>query len=163
MFIHPEYRGLRLARRLYDARKELCENLNLRAIIAGGRMPKYAENAKSMSAKTYIEKVKSKELYDPVLSFQLANDFHVRKLLGGYLSGDVASKEYATLIGQAQGFILAPLVRRFMLLTCRIIPTANPIWQIFMMRRVSLRIWITFISFNARWSPAILLLRRRLI
>jgi predicted amidohydrolase/GNAT superfamily N-acetyltransferase len=98
VFIHPEYRGLRLARRLYDARKELCENLNLRAIIAGGRMPKYAENAKSMSAKTYIEKVKSKELYDPVLSFQLANDFHVRKLLVGYLSGDVASKEYATLI-----------------------------------------------------------------
>ena len=35
VFIHPDYRGLRLGRRLYDARKELCENLNLRAIVAG--------------------------------------------------------------------------------------------------------------------------------
>jgi GNAT superfamily N-acetyltransferase len=29
IFIHPDYRGLRLGRRLYDARKELCEQLNL--------------------------------------------------------------------------------------------------------------------------------------
>ena len=33
MFIQPEFRGLRLGRRLYDARKELCEQLNLRAIV----------------------------------------------------------------------------------------------------------------------------------
>ena len=98
VFIHSKYRGLRLARRLYDARKELCENLNLRAIIAGGRMPTYAKHAASMSAKQFIEKVKTRELYDPVLSFQLANDFHVRKLLKGYLSGDRESLEYATLI-----------------------------------------------------------------
>ena len=83
VFIHPEYRGLRLARRLYDARKELCENLNLRAIIAGGRMPNYAKYADELSAKKYIDKVKIKEIYDPVLSFQLANDFHIRKLLTG--------------------------------------------------------------------------------
>src|SRR5690606_21059845 len=32
VFVHKDYRGLRLGRRLYDARKELCENLNLRSI-----------------------------------------------------------------------------------------------------------------------------------
>ena len=98
VFIHPEYRGMRLARRLYGARKELCENLNLRAIIAGGRMPGYTNHASEMTAKEYIEKVKDKEIHDPVLSFQLANDFHVRKLLKNYLSGDIESLEYATLI-----------------------------------------------------------------
>lgn len=98
VFIHPEHRGLRLARRLYDARKELCENLNLRAIIAGGRMPGYTVYAKELSAKKYIEKVKAKEIYDPVLSFQLANDFHVRKLMSAYMEGDKESKEFATLI-----------------------------------------------------------------
>ena len=41
VFVDKEYRGLRLGRRLYDARKELCENLNLRSIIAGGRIPGY--------------------------------------------------------------------------------------------------------------------------
>lgn len=38
VFIHPEYRGLRLARRMYDYRKELCEKLNLKAIMFGGRI-----------------------------------------------------------------------------------------------------------------------------
>ena len=98
VFIHPDYRGLRLARRLYDIRKELCENLNLRAIMAGGRMPNYGKHAHAMSPKEYIEKVKAKELYDPVLSFQLANGFHVRKLLKGYLKGDIESRENATLL-----------------------------------------------------------------
>jgi predicted amidohydrolase len=98
VFIRPEYRGLRLARRLYDVRKELCENLNLRAIMAGGRMPGFSRYVDTLSAKQYIEKVKCKDLYDPVLSFQLANDFHVRKLLKGYMPGDTESLEYATLI-----------------------------------------------------------------
>jgi predicted amidohydrolase/GNAT superfamily N-acetyltransferase len=98
VFIRPEYRGLRLARRLYDARKELCENLNLRAIMAGGRMPGYSQYVDTLSAKQYIEKVKNKELHDPVLSFQLANDFHVRKLLKGYMPGDEESMAYATLL-----------------------------------------------------------------
>jgi len=98
MFIHPEFRGLRLGRRLYEARKELCENLNLRAIIAGGRLPKYQHYSDTMSPKEYIQNVKRKELFDPVLTFQLSNDFHVKKVLKGYLEGDAASLEYATLL-----------------------------------------------------------------
>ena len=98
VFVHPEYRGLRLARRLYDARKELCENLNLRAIIAGGRIPGFGKYVQELSPKEYIEKVRVNELYDPILSFQLVNSFHVRKILNDYLEGDVQSKEYATLI-----------------------------------------------------------------
>ena len=41
VFVHPEYRSLRLGRRLYDARKELCELKNLKSIILGGRIPNY--------------------------------------------------------------------------------------------------------------------------
>ena len=98
IFIRPEHRGLRLGRRLYDARKELCEKLNLRAIIAGARLPRYGEYADKYSPKEYIEKVKHKELYDPTLSFQLSNGFHVRKILKGYMPGDTESLEYAALI-----------------------------------------------------------------
>ena len=98
IFVHPEYRGLRLARRLYEARKELCELLNLESKIAGGRIAGYHEYADKLSPRQYIDKVKSKEIYDPTLSFQIANDFHVRKVLKNYLPGDVESKEYATLI-----------------------------------------------------------------
>src|SRR5690606_35904424 len=33
IFVHPDFRALRLGRRLYDARKELCEELNLKGIL----------------------------------------------------------------------------------------------------------------------------------
>ena len=98
IFIRPEYRGLRLGRRLYDARKELCEKLNLKAIVFGGRIPNYHKYASEMSPKEYIQKVKYKEIDDPVLNFQLSNDFHVKKVLKGYISGDQESQEYAVLL-----------------------------------------------------------------
>ena len=65
VFIHPSYRGLRLARRLYDARKELCENLNLRAIVAGGRMPNYAQYSDKISASSTLKKLKLKSYMIP--------------------------------------------------------------------------------------------------
>jgi len=98
VFVHPAYRDLRLGRRLYDARKELCENLNLKEIIVGGRIPNYHLYSKDLTPKQYIDKVKAKEIYDPVLSFQLANDFHVVKVMTNYLKGDTESHEYAILL-----------------------------------------------------------------
>lgn len=98
VFIMPEFRGLRLARRLYEYRKELCEKLNLKSILFGGRIPNYHQFADSLSPKDYIEKVKLREIHDPVLSFQLSNDFHPIRLLKGYLEGDIVSQEYAVLM-----------------------------------------------------------------
>ncbi len=98
VFIKPAYRGLRLGRRLYDYRKELCEELNLKGIAFGGRMPNYSLYAKDLKPKEYIEKVKRKEINDPVLNFQISNDFHPAKVMRGYLEGDKASGEYAILM-----------------------------------------------------------------
>ena len=98
VFIHPGYRGLRLARRMYEYRKELCETLNLKAIMFGGRIPNYHEYAAILRPKEYIQKVHKKEIYDPVLTFQLSNDFHVRKVMTNYLPNDEESKHYACLL-----------------------------------------------------------------
>ncbi len=98
IFILPEYRGLRLGRRLYDYRKELCENLNLKGVAFGGRIPNYHKYAKDLTPKQYIEKVKYKEIQDPVLDFQMSNDFHPTTILKNYLEGDKASKDYAVLL-----------------------------------------------------------------
>ena len=97
VFIKPKYRGLRLGRRLYDYRKEVCEKLNLKGIVFGGRMPNY-HKYKNLTPKQYIEKVKRKEIHDPVLTFQISNDFHPVRILKGYLEGDTASNEYAVLM-----------------------------------------------------------------
>ena len=98
VFIPPDYRGLRLARRMYEYRKELCEKLNLKAIMFGGRIPNYHKYADKMRPKEYIERVRSREIYDPVLTFQLSNDFHVRRVMRNYLPNDEESKHCATLL-----------------------------------------------------------------
>ena len=78
--------------------KELCEKLNLKAIMFGGRIPNYYKYADHMRPKEYIEKVRSRQIYDPVLTFQLSNDFHVRKVMMNYLPNDEESKHCATLL-----------------------------------------------------------------
>lgn len=98
IFVHPKFQGLRLGRRLYDARKELCQKKNLKRIIIGGRIPGYKNFSLEMSPQQYVEFVKRKELHDPVLSFQLANDFHVRKIMTEYFPEDKDSKNYAILL-----------------------------------------------------------------
>ncbi len=98
VFIKPQYRGLRLGRRLYDYRKELCERLNLRGVAFGGRIPNYHLYSDTLSPKEYIAKVRRKEIHDPVLNFQVSNDFHPTKVLKNYLEGDDASNDYAVLL-----------------------------------------------------------------
>jgi predicted amidohydrolase/ribosomal protein S18 acetylase RimI-like enzyme len=98
IFVDPEYRGLRLGRRLYDARKELCETLNLKSIIFGGRIPGYGKYAHELTPAQYIQKVKATEIYDPVLTFQLSNDFHIKKILKNYIPEDTQSDAYGVLM-----------------------------------------------------------------
>ena len=98
VFVRPKFRGLRLGRRLYDYRKELCERLNLKSIVFGGRIPNYNKFQDTLTPKEYIESVKRKEIHDPVLNFQISNDFHPIKVLKDYLAGDKESSEFAVLL-----------------------------------------------------------------
>ncbi len=89
---------MRLGRRLYDARKELCEKLNLKGIIVGGRIPGYAKYYQELTPSQYITKVKNREIVDPVLTFQLANDFHPKRAMKNYIPEDKSSRSYAVLL-----------------------------------------------------------------
>lgn len=96
MMVHPDYRGQKLARRLYDARKQLCRDHNLARMMIGGRIPGYAAHQDEMSAQQYVERVIAKSLYDPVLTTQLSNGFQLRQLLRDYLPSDEDSSGWAT-------------------------------------------------------------------
>lgn len=98
IMVDPEYRGLKLARRLYDARKELARRYNLMRIIIGGRIPGYLKCANKMSAREYVEKVINKKIVDPVLTTQLSNGFVLKRLIPNYLPSDGDSKGYATFL-----------------------------------------------------------------
>ncbi len=94
---HPRVRRLGIATMLYRARKDLAVKLNLRRIIAGGRLFNYCEYSDKMSAFEYAQKVVRKELADPVLSFQLRNGFQFVKILPNYMK-DSRSLNYASFI-----------------------------------------------------------------
>ncbi len=96
IMVHPKYRGLRLARRLYTARKELAKRLNVARIMIGGRIPNYHKYASEMSAREYCEEVIRRGLYDPVLTTQIANGFQLKRLIENYLPADKESCGYAT-------------------------------------------------------------------
>lgn len=98
IMVHPEFRGMKLARRLYDARKKLCRDLNLRRIVVGGRLPGYAAVKDQMAVREYVDQVVTRDLYDPVLTAQLANGFALKRVIRSYLSSDVESDGYATLL-----------------------------------------------------------------
>jgi GNAT superfamily N-acetyltransferase len=55
IMVHPDFRGMKLSRRLYDARKELCRERNLARIVIAGRLPGYHQHADSMTAREYID------------------------------------------------------------------------------------------------------------
>ncbi|MGI6370221.1 MAG: GNAT family N-acetyltransferase [Ignavibacteria bacterium] len=109
VFVSPEYRGLRLGRRLYDYRKELCEKMNLRGIAFGGRIPNYKSYSDKLNPKEYIRKVRLKEIHDPVLNFQISNNFHPTRILKDYLEGDEASNEFAVLLEWANIYYEKPI------------------------------------------------------
>ena len=98
IMVDPEFRNLKLARRLYDARKQLAKRMNLMRIILGGRIPGYSKYADQMSAREYAEKVTNKLLVDPVLTAQISNGFVLKRLLPDYLTSDGESKGYATFL-----------------------------------------------------------------
>ncbi len=98
IMVDPEYRGMKLARRLYEARKELCRELNLRRIMAGGRLPGYGRLKAEMSVREYVDRVLSRDLHDPVLTTQLANGFALKRIIRSYLSSDTESDGFATLL-----------------------------------------------------------------
>jgi GNAT superfamily N-acetyltransferase len=87
--VDPARRGLRIGRRLYDRRKRLCLQLDLKGIVFGGRLPGLAKRMKQFgSAEAYVEAVKEGKARDLALSFQLGNQFEVIGVLPDYLPSD---------------------------------------------------------------------------
>lgn len=93
--VDKRVRGMRLARRLYDARKELTQRLNLRGMVFGGRMPGYQRHAAKLSPEEYLAKVLRKEIRDPVITAQRANGFVISGVLRDYWPQDTASRGHA--------------------------------------------------------------------
>lgn len=98
IMVHPDYRKMKLSRRLYESRQKLVRELNLKRICIGGRIPNYHKYANEYTAAEYVEMVVDRKVYDPVLTAQIANGFVLKRLLPGYLPNDQESCGYATFL-----------------------------------------------------------------
>jgi len=108
MQIHPDFRGRKLARRMYDARKEMCSRYNLATMMIGGRMPGYAAVKDQLTPRQYVEEVMVGTRYDPVLTAQLANGFVLKQIIPDYLPSDEDSAGFATCLEWANLDYLPP-------------------------------------------------------
>ena len=95
--VHPDWRGLGVAGKLYESRLALLRRFNLRRMVAGGRIPGYREHAGRISAEEYIERVTKGELKDQALNAHLKAGYRVRGVRMGY-PRDEQSLDYATFL-----------------------------------------------------------------
>ncbi|MBO6935174.1 MAG: bifunctional GNAT family N-acetyltransferase/carbon-nitrogen hydrolase family protein [Deltaproteobacteria bacterium] len=95
--VHPDWRGQRVAAKLYQARKRLLRKHNLRRMVAFGRLPGYGALTKRMKPETYVAKVREGSLKDPALTAQLRAGYEVKAVRQGLME-DAASAGWATLI-----------------------------------------------------------------
>lgn len=98
VFVAPELRGSGVGHLLYEARRTLCRTMNLKRIIACGRLPGYHAYADEMSVEFYAQKVVWGDLRDMVLSFQIKEDFSYCGVVEDYLPEDKESCGHASII-----------------------------------------------------------------
>lgn len=93
--VDPAFQGRGVSKKLYQARKALMRRLNLKQMVAGGRIPGYENYQGKMSAKAYVQKVVDGEFLDPALNAHLRAGYEVRGVHFGYIE-DEQSLGYAT-------------------------------------------------------------------
>lgn len=98
VMVDPKFRRMKIGQRLYDSRKELAAQMNLKSIIIGGRIPNFHKYEGELLPREYVKEVQLHKIYDPVLSFQLLNGFTLMRINPNYLPDDLASNKYATLM-----------------------------------------------------------------
>jgi predicted amidohydrolase/GNAT superfamily N-acetyltransferase len=94
--VHPDHRGSKLSRRIYDARKRVANRLNLRRIVIAGRMPGLRDSGEL--PEEYLRAVIAKERMDSVVNAQRANGFVVRQIFRNYLPEDAESRGHAVFM-----------------------------------------------------------------
>ncbi|HRP12351.1 MAG TPA: bifunctional GNAT family N-acetyltransferase/carbon-nitrogen hydrolase family protein [Terricaulis sp.] len=94
--VDPAWRGKRVGRRLYEARQQLAERLELKGVVFGGRLPGLTRKNKTWAGpEEYLAQVVARKVRDKVITFQLDNGYAPIGLLKDYLPSDRESLGYA--------------------------------------------------------------------
>ncbi|MBM3814769.1 MAG: hypothetical protein FJW20_24350 [Acidimicrobiia bacterium] len=98
IMVRPSMQGHGIGKKLYAARREIVQRLGLLRIRAGARLRGYCTYAKDLSPEQYLERVIEGKIYDPTLSFQIRQGFHVMAAVRNNLRNDPESLGWAAVI-----------------------------------------------------------------
>lgn len=101
---HPQWRGRGIARRLYDARQQTVERLNLRGQYTYGMLSGYGALKATMGAEEYYAELIAGKRKDPTVSRQIANGFEAVKLVPGYLEDPICDNYVVLLVRKNPNF-----------------------------------------------------------
>jgi GNAT superfamily N-acetyltransferase len=95
--VHPDYRGLGLARLLYRARHTVARQLGLKGQITVGMMSGYGKVMHQIDAETYFAELITGKRTDPTITPQMKIGFEPLALIPEYLNDPVCGN-YGVLI-----------------------------------------------------------------
>ncbi len=95
--VHPDYRGLGLARLLYRARHAIAKQLELKGQITVGMMSGYGKVSKTISGQLYYDELITGKRTDPTITAQMKIGFEPIALIPDYLNDPVCGN-YGVLI-----------------------------------------------------------------
>ncbi len=99
VMVDPARRRLRIGRRLYQARERLCVDEELKGIAFGGRMSGFRRHRRRYpDPAAYLDAVRSGEIRDNVLTFQMRNGFELVQALPNYAPEDIPAGGHAALL-----------------------------------------------------------------
>lgn len=95
---HPNFRGMGIAKYLYEARHETVRKLGLKGQYTYGMLSGYGAVKEKMSAAFYYEQVIQNKMKDPTVSRQMKSGFKPYGLVPGYVDDPVCDGYCALLI-----------------------------------------------------------------
>lgn len=95
---HPDYRGLGIAKFLYDARQEAVRKLELKGQYTYGMLSGYGAVKEAMTAEVYYALLLDGKINDPTVSMQMKNGFKPFGLVAGYVDDPVCDGYTALLV-----------------------------------------------------------------
>jgi len=97
--VDPNRRRLKIGNRLYNARMQLCQELQLKGILFGGRMPGFDRKRRLFpTPSAYLQAVIDNKIKDSVISFHRRMGFEPTGVLANYSPADTPSGGHATLM-----------------------------------------------------------------
>ncbi|MBS1600221.1 MAG: GNAT family N-acetyltransferase [Bacteroidetes bacterium] len=95
--VHPDYRGLGLARVLYRARHEIARQLRLKGQLTVGMLSGYGAVSKQISGEEYYKELIAGKRFDPTITPQMKIGFEPIALIPDYVNDPVCGN-YGVLI-----------------------------------------------------------------